>query len=333
MKALTINIIANLLAIMILISLFFRVRSLTRSSHERQLFYLFLGTDLLCCLIAPFSNTGFFFLGSFNVHFLLLVNTFLYFGDLVIGMTWTIILSIYYDHKYDFDSLALPCVTTITGVVLLLANIFTPFLFEINNALVYSRLNGFDLFISLFLVYIIWVIVFYMDLSQRLANIDFKAKLLIALPIIIGMGFQAIFLQYPVVWAFGSLAMFIQIKHMEDLKNDKDPVTNFYNDNYLQRHHNYSGKNVTLYTLTNKENILNTYGQDIFNEELKIAALNFYHMLPHRGLFYIINDHFIFISAKAVNPKQLKQISSKLIFTQESFKISSANELETHISS
>ena len=248
----------------------------------------------------------------------------------MIGMVWTMLLSMYYDHKYDFDSLALPGVSTITGIVLLIANIFTPFLFEINSALVYERLNGFNLFISLFLVYVIWVLVFYMDLYQRMANIDFKAKFLIALPIILGMAIQAVLPQYPVVWAFGSIAMYIQLKHMGELNADKDPVTNFYNRDYLEHHH-YKDKNVTLYTLTNKESVLNTYGKDVFDEELKEASLNFYHDLPHQGIFYILDDDFVLISKKEVDPTLLKKVSSKLVFKKEIFTISSNNDLITHL--
>ena len=116
MKALTANIIINLLALVLLISLFFRVNTLTRDSHERQLFYLFLGSDLICCVIAPFSNEGLSFLGSFNAHFLHIVNTLLYLGDLIIGMVWTMLLSKYYDHQYDFDFLALPSIATIVTI-------------------------------------------------------------------------------------------------------------------------------------------------------------------------------------------------------------------------
>ena len=41
MKALTLNIIINILAIVLLITLFFRVPKLTRNEHERLLFMSF----------------------------------------------------------------------------------------------------------------------------------------------------------------------------------------------------------------------------------------------------------------------------------------------------
>ena len=55
------------------------------------------------------------------------------------------------------------------------------------------------------------------------------------------------------------------------------------------------------------------------------------HDLPHQGIFYILDDDFVLISKKEVDPTLLKKVSSKLVFKKEIFTISSNNDLITHL--
>ncbi|MCR5702808.1 MAG: GGDEF domain-containing protein [Lachnospiraceae bacterium] len=230
----SINLIAIFVAdfigvIMLLLIMFTRGWIIPSRKKESRLMFALIIATLIDCLVDPFAFFSDGKVGLANYRISFFCNSFLYLYNLIVGTGVLFLVTIHINKKISTVQKIVASVIFLIEFLLLVINYFKPIIFYIDENNVYTRLDGYFLYIAfgLFLVFyglIIYVIARIRDGALRYFPVwEFLLPIIIC--IFIQTNYYGISIQ-PVGFVISFTAIIISIQH-ESLYIDK--LTGAYN--------------------------------------------------------------------------------------------------------
>lgn len=190
----------------------------------------------------------YYFNGTSNIFFRVLVflsGSWLYLGNVLIGSTWAQFLMTHLNIPFTDTRRKLYRTGRLIACILLILNLFYPLVFSVQNG-IYQRGPAYGVFLLLAILYILDSLHLYAACRKRTGVPTLFPVHVFLLPIVIGVGIQAVFMETAITWPSIAIAI---AGVLTALKNEiifLDGLTGLYNRMYLEylQKQAYKKKNV-----------------------------------------------------------------------------------------
>ena len=230
-------VIANLFGVVLLISLLIS-RFMTRQ-HRRLADKMFLAMTLLA-LFASIIEVWAFWIdgrpGTFNHYANLIGCTYLYSANIIGCFLWTLYvdLKLYRDRQRLKAKLPLYAAIPLIAMTALIVNLFTGFLFYVDENNVYHRE---PLCVSLYLLVLLtgaMSIAIYYIFQHKHGKVSFFPVWMFMLPAVVGSVAQGLFYGISVAWPSTAIGISALYMSLQNEISFIDPLTGLYNRLYLE---------------------------------------------------------------------------------------------------
>lgn len=195
------------------------------------------------CCVYYFDGTSSVFLRVV----VFLSGSWLYLGNVLIGSTWAQFLMTHLNIPFTDTRRKLYRAGRLIACILLILNLFYPLVFSVQNG-IYQRGPAYGVFLLLAILYILDSLHLYATCRKRTGVPALFPVHAFLLPIVIGVGIQAVFMETAITWPAIAIAI---AGVMTALKNELiflDGLTGLYNRMYLEylQKQAYKKKNVWI---------------------------------------------------------------------------------------
>lgn len=218
------------LCLMLILGNIWRFRSKTR---ENKILCRMLISAMLICLIDPCT----YFLdgkpGSAIRIAVVLGNTWLYSANIIVGYSWICLLTEHLNHKMGPVNLWLVRSVSSVGILLLLANLFYPLVFLINDDNVYIRGPVYWFYATIQVFYMMDSLFIYISHYRHTRLMKIFPIWLYFVPLITGLVLQTFVYGIAVVGPFLTISVGGILTGLQNEHIFKDKLTGLYNRYYL----------------------------------------------------------------------------------------------------
>lgn len=269
------NLIANLIGISIILLFSFCNFYVTKELIKKNKFLLILG--LLTILSCALDSVCAFIDGATwaNKAILMIVNTGLFLIGVATAIAWVFNLTKYMKVKLSKFQLIFLGTFSITAIGLIIANIFTPILFKINEHNIYERVD------VLYLVYtfcyfaiIANCIIVYLINKYQSGGVKFFPIWTFIIPIVIGILIQTFIPGVSTISPMMAISIVLMSVSFQHNLIFRDQLTDLYNRYYLElierklSPKKKGGYSVLMFDLNGFKGINDMYGHDVGDKAL-----------------------------------------------------------------
>ncbi|MBQ0005325.1 MAG: GGDEF domain-containing protein [Clostridiales bacterium] len=227
-------IIANAMGIMLAATM---LMSNTQTFHANSIGHKYIREMMVIALVSCILDPLVFLSdGREGLFFYLVIyigNLLLFVANLLIGPLWVNYTAGYMRGGLSFRHRRTMATVCVVGVVMLVVNLFKPFVFAVDGNNEYHRLWGYYLFIVLELGFIIDGIVAYVQSKRKLGVLRFFPVWVFLVPLAIGITVQSVIYGVSLIWPCVVISITVILNGINTELSYRDKLTGLYNKYYL----------------------------------------------------------------------------------------------------
>lgn len=203
-------------------------------TDEDRLLRTMVACAMVGCLMDAVSFT---FDGTPGIIARLLVvtsNTFLHAAETVTCCCWALFIHVHMRGSVAPKARRLVAAPAAAYLVVLFANLFTPLVFNVDSANVYSRLPLSVLGMAVSYGYFAYALVFYLHMRHSTRGLRFFPGWALLIPVAVGGSVQLAFPQMPLFWAAVCVGIAATITSLQNEDIYRDRLTGLYNRTFLE---------------------------------------------------------------------------------------------------
>ncbi len=326
----------NALALILLIVLFFaNIRSLRSKRYYNGVLLSLLFIAFFTIILETISfyvnekeGMVFYYLG-------MAVNTLDFIAPTLFASLLSLFVRYYFFSKPRKVSIFILSLPFLINVVMVIVNIFIPFLFKIDSGNTYTRLWGYYITLALSFLYIVYSLTVYIVALVKKKSSRFFPFYLFIFPTILGTILQSLFYGISMIWPCIAVGLAGVLSSVAMERVFTDELTDTYNRAYF----NYSINNITnkkdpsvtgiMLDINDFKNINDKYGHDAGDKALKEFAEILHKAVGRKGtVIRLSGDEFVIL----VNTRNVKEIKTYIEQINHEFeKYNNSDECEIEL--
>ena len=226
-----IDFIGELLMLTMLVCNVWRLRSRAR---EDRLLRMMVVCTMVGCLMDQVWFSSIDIDGTVIAAPILISNTLLYVAEMVTCYCWALFINIHMRGSVSKLTRIILSVPIAVSLALLLANLFTPLLFHVDDKSVYYRLPLSALLICFAYSYFVYALGLYIRLRQRSGGLRLFPGWALMFPVVLGGTVQLIYPGAPTFWASVCVGIAGTITSLQNEDIYRDRLSRLYNRAFLE---------------------------------------------------------------------------------------------------
>lgn len=245
-------------------------------------------------------------------YFLKIFNGIQYLLISFLAYTWVIFLIVHMITNYKKRHILIAGIPFFIGIILMIINVFVPFIFKIDETSTYVRLSGYYIYFAIDLFYVISSLITYLILKRNDISLNIFPVYLFFIPVVVGSIFQTVYEKTSSIIPFCAIAYACLHISLQNEIRYKDTLTNIYNRAFLTFYISKSNHltMLTFIDLNNFKSINDNFGHKTGDEALKTFTKVLSECLNTNGyLIRYAGDEFVIIFKTLNEEKNLKLIT------------------------